>query len=406
LSKNITEKNNEGKENNRRRNGILMRVLFFSHDSAYYGAPQALYELVYNIINKTNITCIVITPTYGILNEKLTKIGVENYSISYFWAVRKPTDGFIKSQVKMLRYFIYNILSIHKIERTIDLKSIDIIHTNTSVIDIGALLAKKHRIIHVWHIRELLEEHFGFKGYRKKYNEFIEKSSNKIITISDVIKRLYISKGIKSNKVSLIYDGIDTELFPNISIPKQVSQKLKCVFVGRICELKGQFDVVKAVSMLPEPMRNNLIIDFYGDFENKYYQMIKEFIRINNMEMNFNFWGFKNDINKLLPTYDIGFVCSKSEGFGRTTVEYMLSEVFPIVSDTGANPELVTDEFNGLLYNYGDISHLCEKIKYIMNNRKLISKYTKNARTKALKEFSLERHVEEIIKIYKSMCYK
>ena len=58
----------------------------------------------------------------------------------------------------------------------------------------------------------------------------------------------------------------------------------------------------------------------------------------------------------------------KQEGFGRVTVEYMLSGLCPIVSNTGANLEIVDDKISGIVYEKGNIQDLKEKIKYCINN--------------------------------------
>lgn len=377
-----------------------MNILFFSHDSAFYGAPQALFELVTKLEEKGTYRCIVITPQNGLLNNKLNEVGIENYTIEYYWSVSYPNDNKLKRLLKIVRNYVYSFFAIKKIKRIIDIKIVDIIHTNTSVIDIGARIAKKYKIRHVWHIRELLEEHFGFKPLIKDYTKFIDNNSDKIVVISNAVKTIYFKKGLNSKKVNLVYDGIDIDLYPIESNSKVDQKKIKGVFVGQICELKGQLFVVKAISLLPKKIRQNILVDFYGDYDISYYEKILNVIQEYNLKDNFRFLGFSDKINYLLWEYDIGFVCSKFEGFGRTTVEYMLAEVCPIVSDTGANPELVSDGFNGLLHKYGDIEDLVSKIEWVINNQYLMREISRRARTKALSELSLDKTVKEMEKVF------
>lgn len=378
-----------------------MNILFFSHDSAYYGAPQALFELVTSLEQYGLYKCIVITPQYGLLNEKLSEVGIENYIIKYFWSVAYQNDGNIKRVLKYFRSSIYSHLAIKKIKKILNMDSIDVVHTNSSVIDIGAKVSRKFKKIHVWHIREMLEEHYGFRPLIKEYIKFIEENSNVVVVISNAIKNGYENKGLKQN-VRLVYDGLDTKLsLESNKVININNNKIKCVFVGQICELKGQFSVVQAVALLPEKIRNMISVDFYGDFDKPYFEIIENYIEKNNYHDNFNFLGYSNQIKDLLWEYDIGFVCSKFEGFGRSTVEYMLAEVCPIVSDTGANPELVKDGYNGFVYKYGDIQELSCKIEYIASKPEKLKEVSKIARYKALNELSLSKSIKQMDEIFK-----
>ena len=67
-------------------------------------------------------------------------------------------------------------------------------------------------------------------------------------------------------------------------------------------------------------------------------------------------------LNSIYKNYNIGLMCSKKEGFGRVTVEYISAGLYVIASNTGANPEIIKKEF-GELYKYGDTKDLINKIK-------------------------------------------
>ena len=121
---------------------------------------------------------------------------------------------------------------------------------------------------------------------------------------------------------------------------------------------------------------------------------------IDTNEKNISFLGYRNNLRENLSSYDIGVICSKSEGFGRVTAEYMAAELCVIASDTGANTELIENEKNGLIYNYNNDKELAEKIKKIYNNKKLIDIYGKNARDTIIEKLTKEINADNIKKIY------
>ena len=62
-----------------------------------------------------------------------------------------------------------------------------------------------------------------------------------------------------------------------------------------------------------------------------------------------NFLGPRTDVHSMLGNYQIGLMCSKSEGFGLVTAEYMHAKLGVIASNTGASPELIDNEITGLV---------------------------------------------------------
>lgn len=55
------------------------------------------------------------------------------------------------------------------------------------------------------------------------------------------------------------------------------------------------------------------------------------------------FLGHRSDVNQLLQDAHIAVMASRCEAFGWVTVEYMMSGLAVIVSNTGANPEIVSE---------------------------------------------------------------
>lgn len=100
---------------------------------------------------------------------------------------------------------------------------------------------------------------------------------------------------------------------------------------------------------------------------------------------------------------DVELVCSKSEAFGRVTIEAMMSMNPVIASNTGANTELIKEDYNGLLYNYGNYVDLANKIEVLIQNPDLLEKYGKNGYKFALENFTAEINAKNIEMVYKEL---
>ena len=96
-------------------------------------------------------------------------------------------------------------------------------------------------------------------------------------------------------------------------------------------------------------------------------------------------------------------MCSKAEAFGRVTVEAMLSGSLVIGADTAATIELIRDMETGLLYKYGDISDLTQKIEWVLNEKEIARKISENGCHYMREHMSSETNAKNINELYEKV---
>ena len=166
-----------------------MNILFFTHEKSYGGASRALLTLIKDLSNKHNIY-VVVPFKNAVIVDELKKLDVEVISCFYSWWQVPVNISFIYKILYKVVYLV-NFFSFRYLIRKIRKLNIDIIHSNTSVIDIGVKVASKLSIPHVWHFREFTGKHLKFiKGEDFSYN-FINASESKVVYISNAIKNFY-----------------------------------------------------------------------------------------------------------------------------------------------------------------------------------------------------------------------
>ena len=144
-------------------------------------------------------------------------------------------------------------------------------------------------------------------------------------------------------------------------------------------------------------------MDFYGEgVDADYYSVIDKFVESENLSDYVRFNGFINNINDIFEEYDVGVICSKAEGFGLVTVEYLLSGLAVVASDTGANPELLGNGEYGYLYHLGDIDALRETIlDLFMKKEAGIS--LKESAEYAKEKYTIRKTAKDLINLYVSI---
>ena len=91
---------------------------------------------------------------------------------------------------------------------------------------------------------------------------------------------------------------------------------------------------------------------------------------------------------------------STNEGFGRTTIEYMRAGLAVIASNSGANPELITDNETGILYPTGDITALSDVMERIISDSDTRKRIADSGRDFSLSHFLSEDNTKAIYETY------
>lgn len=378
-----------------------MKILYFMNHVDQGGAALALYDLIKELKdNYDDIVPIVVTGKKNGLNKMLEEIGVENYSAQYknFMSSYKKPEWIYRVMLNV-RYKMGQYCAIKRLEKIIDFSEIDIIHSNLNRIDIGAILAQKYKIPHIWHIREHGDgSDFKLTSVMRNPIRYMNSFNSYTIMISNSVEKVWELKGLDNKKMRLIYDGVRTELY-NIET-KQDNRNLKMIFMGGYDKNKGQEDLIDALKTLPEDLKRLIQIDFFGNGSEKYIKYLKNKIYENGLEKVMKINSYQHDIWKHISDYDIGLNCSHGEGFGRVTVEYMMAGLCPIASDRGATPEIIENGITGIIYDSSSSEELKNSIIWALNNRKAIRKMGIDASEFAKKEFSMSKHAREIRELY------
>ena len=383
-----------------------MKVIYIFDEDDRYGAAKAGCELILEM-KKNGISPVVLTSLANGINKFCNEEGIENYVTHHrkftYAKTTSKMNNLIKWLPRYIRYIIGNMRALKIIKNSINMSQIDLIHTNNSGIYLGILLQKKYRIPHIIHLREfgVGEKNFNVHTYIKNYIKIFNTNTNKFISISDAVKRFWIDKGLNKEKIVRIYDGVR---FEDVETKKEYisDDKLKIIMLGSISYGKGQIDLIEAINTLDEAIKKNIVVDIIGDGYPEEEDVLKTNIEKYNLKNIVNIKKYDSNIRKKICNYDLGVVCSKAEGFGRVTIEYLAAGICVIASNKGANEEIIKNGLNGYIYNGERINNLKKVIADLYNNRYKIKKVAENA-NKDLNKYSIEKNVDEIIKLYKEL---
>lgn len=222
-------------------------------------------------------------------------------------------------------------------------------------------------------------------------------SADKIITYTDEGKSSMVKLGIDPEKIEVIHNGIDTELFsPNYEEKK----RKQLLWVGRYIYGKGVEYLIKAFKIVSDQYDDlNLLMVGDGPLREDIEEQIKDLGL--NKKINIKIFVPNVEIPDLYRNSDIFILPSLEEGVPRTILEAMSCEIPVVCTEL---PQLV-DIVNecGILVPKKDHEALAEAILKILADDKLYIKLGKNGRKKIITGYSWEDTVKKTIKLYEKL---
>lgn len=287
---------------------------------------------------------------------------------------------------------------------------ISILHIHTSReflflkdVLLGKTIKKKFRIktvltIHVGDVSTVFNRIPCF--LRKKLIRYCNKYFDKVIFLSEAIKKQFIERGLKSGKASVLYNFYD---FGDISAPQKTfsydKEVLELTFIGMINKDKGIIELLRAIDGLKSRIKFRLnicgtVTD--SSIEEEYDNLI-----LQNKDVVVQH-GYVDNQRKyeILTKTDILILPSYHEGFPLVILEALATGCAIVSTSVGAIPEVLSKD-NYISITSGSISSICEAILFLDSQRDLLNEIKENNLKKS-ELFGFGAHLENLIKIYQS----
>jgi glycosyltransferase involved in cell wall biosynthesis len=204
--------------------------------------------------------------------------------------------------------------------------------------------------------------------------------------------------------------GLKTEqvvVLPNpVKLPSQVPHrihrdKVSFVFLGRIGQRKGTFDLIRAFSLLPaeQKTKSELVVAGDGDVEQARRLVeslnLVEYITVLD-------WIDSAQRDALLAKADVFVLPSYNEGLPMALIEAMSWGLPVVTTPVGGIPELVTHTTNGLLVNPGNIQQLSEAMQSLLKDENMRLSLGRTARLSVI-HLDVEKYLNSLLCIYCAM---
>lgn len=375
-----------------------MTILFVTHYAGFYGANKSLYSLMLLLRERYGVRPIVLLPNAGQMCNMLHKAGIPYKVSHYYWWVNDNHGLFqwlLNKRKQLINYF-----RIPKLCRLFSENKPELIYTNSVCVNVGILMAERLGLPHIWQARESLSQFSLSLSLVLSRKLWALPATKAHIMISEYMMDYY-RPYLPNDRMVRIYNGVD---LPNEQRERKQNElvgRLKVAMTGLISPQKNQIELLQAQAILKD---RGVEIEsyFYGFGKEYYYNQMKQYIAEHHLEDIAHVVGHTDDVFRALQDMNLGVVCAHDEAFGRTTIEYMLMHMPVVVSDSGANPELIEQGKTGAIYPLGNVETLADAIENYVKHPELLQKQGDEAARVAKRDFSASRNAEQIYRVIKS----
>lgn len=320
---------------------------------------------------------------------------------------------------KMKKYLFFHPFNISKVVYGARIVKPDIMIAHNSIAGWADLLAKKVTdcllvvdmtdllFEYIQSYREISWMHHIQKIGKQMENRLIQKA-DKIITISNAMKKVLVQKGAKQENVDVIYDGVRLDIFKpckeraTILRQKHAAGAENVIMFHGVIDPQDQPEII--VDAATDVLKDHPHTMFWLIGDGAAIPSIMEKARKRGVERHFFISGWVpfEDVPSFISACDVGLVILPDTISARIRVtlkgfEYWACEKPIVVSELPALKEIVTPGQTGLLYKPEDAEDLARKIRVLLEDKDLTRKMGRAGRELVEKKYSWNKLATEFV---------
>ena len=219
------------------------------------------------------------------------------------------------------------------------------------------------------------------------------------------------SENIPPNKIAVIFNGHYPNTCAHLPVRRQHSELLQYIkkskkrvigIVANIKPIKRIDDLLKAFVKVRANYPDTVLVIAGDGNQSDLIDLSKN----ENIEKDVYFLGKIEDSMEVINQFNIGVICSDSEGLSNSIIEYMICKVPVVCTAVGGNSELIENGTRGFTVEVGDIDALAESICKILGDRDKAMYMAEKAYEYVIDNCNIEKMVSQHEKFYESMLNK
>jgi len=305
--------------------------------------------------------------------------------------------------VKLVRTkFRYNPQATLEIYRYIRDHRFDVIHTDLASADIlGNLMGALQGIPVICTLHNVPEGYRAARcDIRFLFERLVLSRATTLVALSNGIRKMWIDEeGIPGERIVSIPNCADTASFLSISAPRpnRDAGAPLITAVGRLEPQKAFDDLLRAAALLlAEVPAARFRIVGWGKLESE----LKSLAGSLGIASRVEFTGLRSDMDAVLEEADLFVQSSHWEGMSIAVIEAMAAALPMVLTDVGANGDLITDGVHGRLVPRGDPRAMADAMVAMLADPSRAQRMGLAARRRAIDEYGTHSYRRRYLALY------
>ena len=238
------------------------------------------------------------------------------------------------------------------------------------------------------------------KFWLARFDNWTARLCAALVAVSEDTRRAYVEQGYPPG-IRVVYNGVELApvdedgLRDELSIPSDAPLVAE---VGRLCDVKGQRELIEALARLPEA-RAVLVgadIERGGAFERQLRGHADDL----GISDRIVFAGARPDAARVLAAADVVALPSWTEGLPMVVLEAMALGRAVVATPVGGTPEVVLDGETGLLVPPRDSEALADALRRVLEDDDLRRRLGEAGQRRVAESFTADTMSHEVLAIY------
>lgn len=224
-----------------------------------------------------------------------------------------------------------------------------------------------------------------------------------VVNCEYVARHLIEDEGVPAEKIRLCYNGLDTGIFHQGERVRPAELAGASLTIGVVAALRPEKDLGTLLEAFTQVRgaRAGMKLALVGDGASE--PQLRAQARALGIEQDCIFAGATRDVTTWFSAIDIFVLPSVSEALSNSLMEAMACGCCVVASRIGGNPELVTHEVSGLLFQARETAGLAAALRLLIENEAMRRKLAQ-AGTRVIREkFSLPASARRMEAIYTTL---
>jgi glycosyltransferase involved in cell wall biosynthesis len=239
---------------------------------------------------------------------------------------------------------------------------------------------------------------------RRIANTVLSRFAGPVYTVSNALKQHLVAEGFAAAKIGVIHNGIEPGPRPSDADRRAARRLLDVPDDALVIGTAARLDVVKdlgtlvAAASLVRSRRGAVTLCIIGDGGER--ASLEAALREHQMTDHVRLTGFRPDVRRLLPAFDIYVNSSVHEGVSLTILEAMAAALPVVATHVGGTPEIVVDGRTGSLVEPRRPESLARAIDALAQAPERRAAFGLAGRARVEASFTIDRMVAEYAREY------